>query len=222
MDASCLTCSPIPDGPDVPRSLRGPSEREARRVRLSLAHVAPLAHYAARLRERGSVEVPEFDPLDGGTQAEALFLFEKPGPMTAAEGRGNRVGSGFISRDNDDPTAEAIFRFMVQAGIPRRRTLIWNTIPWWNGTRKIVREELQAGIRETFSLIGFLPRLKAIVLVGRRAEAVRPSLDASGLPVFVSAHPSPLVRASRPAVWERIPEQWAQVHPHLTREEAFR
>jgi hypothetical protein len=36
------------------------------------------------------------------------------------------AGSGFISRDNDDPTAEATFHFMERAGIPRRDALIWN------------------------------------------------------------------------------------------------
>ena len=40
-------------------------------------------------------EVPDFDPLDGGVEARALFLFEKPGRMTAGQS-----GSGFISRDN--------------------------------------------------------------------------------------------------------------------------
>jgi hypothetical protein len=47
-----------------------------------------------------------------------LFLFEKLGPMTAEAG-----GSGFISRNNDDPTAEATFRFMEQAKIPRKLSI---------------------------------------------------------------------------------------------------
>jgi hypothetical protein len=73
---------------------------------LGQSHIAKLTTYASKLREGGDVEVPDFDPLDGGGDARALFLFEKPGPMTAESGR--RPGSGFISRDNDDPTAEAI------------------------------------------------------------------------------------------------------------------
>ena len=47
--------------------------------------------------------------------------------MTDPEG-----GSGFISRNNNDPTAEAIFQFMEQAGIDRKLTLIWNAIRGWN------------------------------------------------------------------------------------------
>jgi hypothetical protein len=74
---------------------------------LTLPHIAPLSAYAAKLRLRGSVEVPEFDPLDGGVNARILFLFEKPGPMTADGSTfSERSGSGFISRD--DPTAEAL------------------------------------------------------------------------------------------------------------------
>jgi hypothetical protein len=64
-------------------------------------HIEPLTLYAARLRESG-FDVPESDPLDGGVNAQVLFQFEKPGPMTASEG-----GSGFVSRNNDDPSAEA-------------------------------------------------------------------------------------------------------------------
>ena len=45
--------------------------------------------------------------------------------MTAGvDGPKRRSGSGFISRDNDDPTAEVIYNFMQQAGIPRRQTII--------------------------------------------------------------------------------------------------
>jgi hypothetical protein len=63
-----------------------------------------LTDYAASLRERGSIEVPEFDPSDGGVEARALLLLEKPGRMTAEVGSGKRSSSRFISRDNDDPT----------------------------------------------------------------------------------------------------------------------
>jgi hypothetical protein len=47
-------------------------------------------------------EVPDFDPASDGVKVKALFLFEKPGPMTATA-----KGSGLLSIHNDDPTAEA-------------------------------------------------------------------------------------------------------------------
>lgn len=77
---------------------------------LGLSHIAPLTEYVAKLRLRGLGEVPDFDPLDGGIEARILFLLEKPGPMTAEGGK--RIGSGFISRNNDDSTAAATIGFM--------------------------------------------------------------------------------------------------------------
>src|ERR1700740_40451 len=88
------------------------------------------------------VKCPNFDPLDGGVDAQVLFLFEKPGPMTVGDD-----GSGFISRKNDDPTAEATFEFMSRAGIPRHLTVTWNLIPWWNGTRKVTRLEIEDALK---------------------------------------------------------------------------
>jgi hypothetical protein len=194
---------------DTPRSMRSSEVRERRKLMLDLPHVAPLTAYAARLREHGPVEVPEFDPLDGGIDAQVLFLFEKPGPMTARRGR--RTGSGFISRNNDDPTAEATFHFMNQASIPRRLTVTWNVIPWWNGTRKISQEELRDGAMSVRELIGLLSKLRAVVTVGQTAAAARPYLDKTGLALFTSDHPSPLVRARWPDRWKAIPLEWAKV-----------
>jgi hypothetical protein len=176
---------------------------------LGQLHIRPLAQFAARLRQRRSVEVPDFDPLDGGTTARALFLFEKPGPMTAVLGK--RAGSGFVSRDNDDPTAEATFTFMQQAGIGRHLAVLWNLVPWWNGTRAIRAEEQREGLRACRDLLQLLTDLRIVVLVGARAGAARSEIESKfRLPTIVSAHPSPLVRASRPQIWEEIPRLWAQ------------
>jgi hypothetical protein len=182
---------------------------------LRMPHIAPLCRYAATLREEGRGSVPEFDPMDGGINARALFLFEKPGPMTDESRSGGRMGSGFISRDNDDRTAEATFRFMKEAGIPRRLTITWNIVPWWNGTRTISRVELQDGVRALAGLITLLPELRAIVLVGRKAARASALLQCRGIRHFESAHPSPIVRASRPELWKSIPHQWTEIVPLL-------
>ncbi len=172
---------------------------------LSLPHVAPLAAYAARLRTCSGITVPDFDPLDGGVEAQVLFLLEKPGPMTAPSRQG-RAGSGFISRDNDDATAEATYRFMLEAGLPRTDTVIWNAVPWWNGTIRITAAERAAGIHELRTLLALLPRLHTAVLVGRTAALARPVLG--GLRLLESAHPSPQVRAGYRAMWDAIPSVW--------------
>lgn len=195
-----------PELPAHPRSMRDPLVRRRRREMLNLPHVAPLTAFVGQLRERGDAEYPYFDPLDGGVSASLLFLFEKPGPMTAS--KHNHRGSGFISRDNDDPTAEATFYFMQAAGISRRETVIWNIVPGWNGTRNITSHELVAGVCDFESLLSLLPKIRATVLVGRKAARAKNLI--TSVPVFTSDHPSPLVRARYPERWGSIPEVWAE------------
>ena len=101
------------------------------------------------------------------SKGRTLVLFEKPGPMTSETG--NRGGSGFSSRNNDDPTVEATFYFLQQAGVPRKQSILWNVIPWWNETRKVTPQELHAGIASLFELLKLLPRLASVVLVGQKA-----------------------------------------------------
>jgi len=197
---------------DYPRSMRDAGVRRRRRAMLTLPHVAKLTAYAAELRLRGSGEVPEFDPLDGGVDALVLFLLEKPGPMTAdGSNFSGRSGSGFISRNNDDPTAAAAIAFMQKAGIPRKLTISWNVIPWWNGTRKVSGSELRDGIKCVRELILMLPKLLAVVMVGQKAGRARPNLENTGLALFNSDHPSPIVRARFPERWNAIPGEWAKV-----------
>lgn len=180
-------------------TLGDPAERERRRALLVLPHAAPLAAYAAGLRRSG-VQVPDFDPLDGGTAARVLFVLEKPGP-------GIHPG-GFVSRDNDTPTAAAIRAFMAQAGLPRRETALWNLVPWWNGTTAVTAAERAAGVQALAGLLPSLPGLDTAVLVGRTADAARPLLG--GVRVLASAHPSPQVRAGFRERWDAIPGVWRE------------
>lgn len=200
---------------DAARSMRIIGVREERKGMLTAPHIAPLSEYAAKIRMQGNGEVPDFDPLDGGVEALALFLFEKPGPMTSHSRQGYRAGSGFISRNNDDPTAEATFNFMRTAGIPRELTVIWNVIPWWDGTRKVSANQLSAGVGYVTQLTELLPKLRVVVFVGKKAAKARPYLAKTGLGLFSSDHPSPLVRARWPERWEAIPIDWARIKPFI-------
>ncbi len=191
---------------DPPGALRDPALRQQRRALLALPHMAPLAAYVARLRRPG-VAVPDFDPLDGGTEAQVLFLLEKPGPQ-AASSRTVREDAGFISRDNGGGTAEALRRFMLEAGLPRRDTAIWNVVPWWNGSIAVTAAERAAGLGELPHALALLPRLHTAVLVGRTAARARPVLHR--LRLLESAHPSPQVRAGNRALWDAIPGIWRQ------------
>lgn len=195
--------------PDRPRTMRDSAVREARMAALQMPHVTPLTDLVCRLRLRDAKEYPYFDPADGGVTASILFLLEKPGPMTVPMGRGQRQGSGFISRDNDDPTAEASFVFHQMAGVDRAKSVIWNVIPGWNGTIKVTSAELRAGVEDVRHLVALLPQLQTIVLVGGKAARAEGLIKSIGAyKIFKSAHPSPQVRSTNPGLWTAIPEIW--------------
>src|ERR1700720_2428640 len=166
---------------ESPRALGDAAEQQRRDAMLYASHIASLTAFAKNLP---GTYVPNFDPLDGGVNADILFLFEKPGPKTSRpEG-----GSGFISRDNNDATAAATKAFMAQAGIDRERTVIWNAIPDWNGTIKLSQNELEEGLRSLEALLALLPRVHTAVLVGKQAAKARNFLEGKGLKVVCSDH----------------------------------
>lgn len=192
---------------DAPRSLRDPAAISEREALLHAPHIRSLTAYVLALRRADpATEFPYFDPLDGGNNADILFVFEKPGPKTSVRGG----GSGFISRNNDDPTADTTFRLMSEARLPRQRTVLWNVIPGWNGTRSISGPELRQGAHELESLMVLLPAVKTVILVGRRAQRALPLFNSHSLRVLTSAHPSPIVRATRPCVWKGIAATWSR------------
>ncbi|HFF8947477.1 uracil-DNA glycosylase [Serratia marcescens] len=190
-----------------PRSLRSADAISAKNSLLNDPHIEQLTKYVEELKiKHPEWEFPYFDPHDGGQGANILFLLEKPGPKTSPA----LGGSGFISRDNNDATAEAIFNFMNAAGIPRKRTVLWNTIPGWNGTIKLTSAEKKEGLSELANLLALLPNLTTVVLVGRKAEKALPIIKMKPVKIIVSAHPSPKVRATNRAMWDSITGQWLQ------------
>ncbi|NWD78013.1 uracil-DNA glycosylase [Pseudomonas gingeri] len=194
---------------DAPRSFKNPDVVTTRLDMLHEPHIAPLTFYVEELRAKHlDWEFQYFDPMDGGVDADMLFLLEKPGPMTSP--RSKRQGSGFISRNNDDSTAEALFTFMVQAGIDRKRVVLWNIIPGWNGTLKITAGERCEGVDELRQLLRLLPKLKTVVLVGRQAGRAERLMQSINVKIFASAHPSPKVRNMNRALWDLIPGYWAE------------
>ena len=105
---------------------------------------------------------------------------------------------------------------MEQAGISREKTIAWNVVPWWNGTTKVTTNEIKEGVAALEELIDLLPKLQAAVFVGRKAERARPFLRERNLKVFVSAHPSPKVRATNRAKWDEIPLIWEKAAKALS------
>ncbi len=101
---------------DRPRTNREPGEVARKLALLDSPHVAPLTDFVRRLRasRAGDESIPWFDPTDAGVRARILLLLEAPGRRATA-----KQGSGFVSADNDDPTAENAWHLYREAGIDR-------------------------------------------------------------------------------------------------------
>ena len=107
---------------------------------------------------------------------------------------------------------------MQAAMLPRKMTVLWNVIPWWNGTRTVTTKELLEGLERLKRLIRLLPRLRTVVLVGAKALRAKPYLEAT---VWPCSHPITLRRlldGAGPKGWRAIPRQWAKVGFHRKRD----
>ncbi|MBW2622954.1 MAG: uracil-DNA glycosylase [Deltaproteobacteria bacterium] len=164
-------------------------EQSRRKRMLSMPHVLPLVHYLEQMRgELGeSYETPMFDPCDGGINAKALFLLEAPGRKA--------VGSGFISRNNPDPSAKKMNRLLHEAGFKREETILWNIVPWYVGTEASIRpvkiSDIKVALPYTEKLLGLLKVLKVIILVGLKAQKAGKYIsNLTTIPIIPSYHPS--------------------------------
>ena len=164
-------------------------EKARRRADLRLPHVAPLTVFVEGIRaQRGlGAEIPFFDPCDGGILADALFLLEAPGR--------NAVRSGFISRDNPDPSARNFRSLLAAATIPRERTVLWNIVPWYLGTGTKIRAagstDIAAGVSHLPGLLKLLAGLRVVVLVGHKAQRARVAISRlTDARLFSTLHPS--------------------------------
>jgi hypothetical protein len=203
----------IAAGDDDPRSLQLPTVR-ARRLRMLDAeniaeNIAPLAQFVNGIREQIRENyplpdyVPMFDPCDGGCAASLLVLLQSPGREA--------VKSGFVSRNNPDETAETLLRAMRKAAIPRKKTILWNAIPWFLGSGTRVRRPTAAEVGQSvpylsdlLTLLGRRRRLAALVLgdVARRCfEQVRAP---HRLRVFRFPHPGPHLMRRNPERFEEL------------------
>jgi uracil-DNA glycosylase len=188
---------------DYPRSL---GELERRLRKRYEPHVRKLNQYVDALNENHQKHnkkhfVPYFDPMDGGSKATILFLLEKPGPKATA----------FISRNNDDTTAENAFKFMQQAGIDRKETCLWNVIPAWDEKRiKFNGGDTKNGITQLGNVIRMLPKLRVIMLVGRTAQKARRYIEAEFEDIIVCESPHPAPKAHK--YHHEIPRAWKEAH----------
>ena len=177
--------------PDGSYRLAQADEIARRMALLNNSHMKELCDFVRDLRKetgRGT-HIPNFDPLDGGNQARVLFLMEAPGPKA--------VASGFISRDNPDPTARNLKNLLLGAGIEREQSALWNLVPWYIGNEAVskIRPATADDARQSASalqrLFPLLPNLQAVVLMGRKAQGAQKLVEeTSEVRVFPTFHTS--------------------------------
>ena len=169
---------------------------ESKRARIGQAHVAPLNSLVLEWRSADLArQVPWFDPDDGGTGARVLVLMETPGPGTVRAG-----GSGFCSEDNPDGTARTFRALRAAAGLARRDYVRWNVVPWavhdatgaWTAPTAVDLEDARPALAQ---LLGALPELRLVVVMGQRALAgytrhVTLGVPVRALPLLATPHPS--------------------------------
>lgn len=159
---------------DSPRGLRDPKAIAQRHDMLATTEtVLPLEAWARDVedRRRGKlpdIVVPHFDPAEAGVNARTLMLLEAPGPKTVPEWG----GSGFISTDNNDVTANNSWTCRNEAAL-HGHTLAWNILPWVLGRANVkpTPAELAQGAMELRGLLELLPDLRVILLAGDKAKA---------------------------------------------------
>lgn len=114
--------------------------------------------------EKRGLSIPWFDPGDAGVDSRVLILLESPGPMSDAA-----KGSGVISVDNADPTAENVWTFRRSAGL-LDAAVHWNAVPWYIPGGEISDGDLTRGHGLLRGVLRLLPALTIVVPMGRVAQ----------------------------------------------------
>lgn len=201
---------------DAPRSNRDPREIERKQALLHAPHVAPLTEHVERLRAlHPGAAVPDFDPTEAGTEATILGLFEAPGRKAAPP-----AGSGFVSADNNDQTAQNVWMLLRDAQIDRRADYAaWNVVPWYVGDgtriRSVRASDLAEAQEATEDLLDLLPNLRVVVLFGKAATRAWKRIG-SPLGCIEAPHPSPLNVNTRPEVRSEIREALIEAKARAT------
>jgi len=144
--------------------------------------------------------IPGFDPLNGNESAKFLLLLEAPGPRAATP------TGGYVSFDNQDPTARNLKSQLEEADISRSDIVIWNVVPWYIGEkdqskiRSAKSSDINSALQHLDNLIKALKKIECVVLVGGAARKAHIHLSFStNLRILSCHHPSAKVRNSNPA-----------------------
>ena len=152
----------------VPRRNVDTSVVADKHERLFEPQVALITEFARRIAGEVGRQAPAADPDWGGVDARVLVLLRDPGTQTDAQG-----GSGLVSPDNDDPTAERLHELIVRHRLAAGEVLLWNVVPWLrpgNAGQGIRVADLDCGNGYLAQLLALLANLEVVLVLGRDAQ----------------------------------------------------
>jgi len=204
----------------IARRMGDPEYREEQYANRYEGRVAPINRLIDELVEESGEWMPYVAPVYGGTEARLLTLFRDPGPKTKVD-----KGSGMLSLENDDQSAERFLTFFEEAGMQVDDLMTWNTYPWYIN-RKPSTAEIDRGLDPLERIIALLPRLTVVMTHGgdaqnawRRFERKNPAVAGKFLviPTYHTSKqalftPDPEVRAQREA---KLRSDFARAAEHV-------
>ncbi|GLZ45839.1 hypothetical protein Acsp06_20240 [Actinomycetospora sp. NBRC 106375] len=160
--------------------------------------VGVLNRWVDHVRDTTYENLPYFDPASAGQGARVLVLLQDPSGEA-------EEGSGFVSRHNNDPTANNTYVASDRAKLGYDISLHWNVVPWWvanpaKPVRTLEKESVRAlpYLEQMLELLD--PAPTEVVVLGRPAARAWARIARRGLPgglrdatVALAPHPSPLV-----------------------------
>jgi len=139
-------------------------DKRKRPNQLYASHVEELNKLVERIRESkpGDDSVPWFDPAGAGVNARVLILQQDPSEVA-------EKGTGFISPDNPDRTADNTTLFRNKAKLRPEELTHWNIVPWVIGERGATFE-INKAIPYLRELLELLAGLEVVICMGKTAE----------------------------------------------------
>ena len=179
----------------IPRRMKDPEYRQSQLDSVHDEHIAPVTEFISCLStERPELPgVPFVAPHYGPETARILSLSSNPGPRAGGE-----KGSGLLSVQNDDASAERMLKVYAAAGIRDEDVVPWNAFPWFvheqlpNG---LTSDYIEQGVHVLGRFLDLCPNIVSIVAHGGDAHRCAQLLRSSRIV-------GPLVRRRGIHTWD--------------------
>jgi hypothetical protein len=180
--------------------MRDPAYRAEQWEHRYAEHVEPLNRLIDELGDaEPDARPPYVAPMYRGVQARVLAILRDPGPRA-----GGVRGSGFLSIENDDQTAERQMQFFAEAGLDPAEVIPWNAYPWYINAAP-TKAQLARGVEPLHRVVELMTELRVVLLAGKDAQAA--------WRLFCSVHGAEIARRGIHAVSTYHPSRQALQHP---------